>query len=102
MNCFEYIGGIPHEIVIDQDRALVVSENQDDIILTKQFKDFKKEMGFSLYVCRKADPESKGKVENLVKFVKTSFFSGRQFNSFEEISPRLDSWLERRANGKIC
>jgi transposase len=102
LDCFEYIGGIPREIVIDQDRALVVSENFGDIILTQKFKDFRDEMGFSLYVCRKADPESKGKVENLVKFVKTSFFSGRRFNSFDEIPPRLDEWLERRANGKIC
>lgn len=102
LDCFEYIGGIPSEIVIDQDRALVVSENSGDIILTQKFKDFRDEMGFSLYVCRKADPETKGKVENLVKFVKTSFFSGRRFISFDEIPPRLDEWLERRANGKIC
>ncbi len=102
LDCFEYIGGIPKEIVIDQDRALVVSENAGDIILTRQFKDLRDEMGFSLYVCRKADRESKGKVENLVKFVKTSFFSGRRFSSFDEIAPRLDQWLVRRANGKIC
>jgi transposase len=27
LDCFEYIGGIPEEIVIDQDSTLVVSEN---------------------------------------------------------------------------
>ena len=35
-------------------------------------------------VCKKTDPESKGKVENLVGFVKSSFFSARTFESFEE------------------
>jgi len=102
LDCFNYIEGIPKEIVIDQDKTMIVSENKGDILLTKEFKSFTEEMGFSLYVCRKADPESKGKVENLVKFVKTSFFSGRVFNSFEEIPSKLDSWLVRRANGKIC
>lgn len=102
LDCFDHLEGVPKEIVIDQDKTLVVSENGGDIILTKQFETFKKEMGFSLYVCRKADPESKGKVENLVKFVKTSFFSGRVFNSFDEIQTKLDGWLVRRANGKIC
>ena len=102
LDCFNYIEGIPKEIVIDQDKTMIVSENKGDILLTREFKNFTEEMGFSLYVCRKADPESKGKVENLVKFVKTSFFSGRVFNSFEEISSKLDSWLVRRANGKIC
>lgn len=101
LNCFDIIGGIPKEIVIDQDKVMVVSENDGDIILTKTFEDFKKEQGFKLYVCRKADPESKGKVENLVKYVKTSFFSAREFQSFKEIPNRLNNWLSRTANGKI-
>jgi len=101
LDSFEYIGGMPHEIVIDQDSTLVVSENNGDILLTKSFSQFKEEMGFQLYVCRKADPESKGKVENLVKFVKTSFFSARRFRSIEEVRKSLRTWLERTANGKI-
>jgi transposase/DNA-binding transcriptional MerR regulator len=101
LDCFEYIGGIPEEIVIDQDSTLVVSENHGDILLTKGFTQFKEEMGFRLYVCRKADPESKGKVENLVKFVKTSFFSARRFRTLESVRKSLQSWLVRTANGKI-
>ncbi len=101
LDCFEYIGGIPHQIVIDQDRTLIVSENSGDIILTKSFSQFQDEMQFELYVCRKADPESKGKVENLVKFVKTSFFSARTFDDFEDVQSKLSSWIVRTANGKI-
>ncbi len=101
LNNFDIIGGIPAEIVIDQDKVMVVSENDGDILLTKTFKDFKLEQGFKLYVCRKADPETKGKVENLVKYVKTSFFSAREFKSFSEIPKRLNNWLNRTANGKI-
>lgn len=50
---------------------------------------------------KKTDPESKGKVENLVKYVKTNFFSAREFESFHDIPERLENWLERKANGKI-
>jgi len=101
LDCFEYYGGIPEELVIDQDRTMVVSENHGDIIFTKQFKYFQEEMGFKMHVCRGADPESKGKVENLVKFVKSSFFSARIFESFEEMQKRLSKWLKHRANGRI-
>ena len=80
---------------------MVVSENHGDIILTKQFAYFQEEMGFNMRVCRAADPESKGKVENLVKFVKSNFFSARTFETFEELQERLSSWLERKANGSI-
>lgn len=101
LDSFEYIGGTPEEVVIDQDSTLVVSENNGDILLTKSFGQFKDEMGFRLFVCRKADPESKGKVENLVKFVKTSFFSARRFRNLEDVRKSLRSWLVRTANGKI-
>jgi hypothetical protein len=81
---------------------MVVSENSGDIIYTKDFKAFKDEMGFNVYVCRKADPETKGKVENQVKYVKYSYLSIRNFMSIEEIIAGLRKWMDRRANGKIC
>jgi len=101
-DCFAYYGGMPHEIVIDQDHLMVVDENKGDIGLTKDFELFRDEMGFGLYVCRKADPESKGKVENLVNFVKRSFFSTRSFADLNDAQSRLSKWLVRKANGKKC
>jgi len=101
LNCFEYIGGIPEEIVIDQDSVMVVSENHGDIIYTKDFAYFIQEMGLRMYVCRKADPETKGKIENLIGFVKKNFLSVRDFKMLEEAQESLEKWLIRRANGKI-
>jgi hypothetical protein len=80
---------------------MVVSENAGDIIYTKDFKDFVDEQELRLYVCRRADPETKGKVENLVKFVKGNFFSARDFENVEEANAGVLKWLSRRANGKI-
>lgn len=102
LDCFAYIGGRPEELVIDQDRLMVVSENAGEIIFTKQFQSFVQEQELRMWVCRKADPQSKGKVENLIKFVKTSFFSARCFQEVSEIPRKLNLWLSRRANGKIC
>jgi len=54
-----------------------------------------------MYVCRKSDPESKGKIENLIKFIKRNFLRIRDFENIEEAQERLFKWLNRRANGKI-
>jgi hypothetical protein len=54
-----------------------------------------------MYVCRKDDPETKGKVENVVKYVKYNFLSIRDFKSIEEANTSVFKWLKRRANGKI-
>ena len=70
---FEYIRGIPDQIVYDQDKVFIVSENNGDIILTEAFRNYRRSQSFQLYFCRKADPQSKGKVENVVKYVKQNF-----------------------------
>jgi hypothetical protein len=101
LDCFDFFGGIPAEMVIDQDKLLVVSENRGDIIFTKDFKYFIEEIGIGIHVCRKADPESKGKVENSVKYVKRNFLEVRDFASIEEANTGVLKWLKRRANGKI-
>lgn len=101
LDCFAYIGGMPQELVIDQDCTMVVSENSGDIIYTKDFKYFIEEMDLKMYVCRAADPESKGKIENVVKFIKYSFFPVRLFDSNSQAGDSLLKWLERKANGRI-
>ena len=101
LDCFTYIGGRPEELVIDQDRTMVVSENRGDIIYTRDFLYFIEEMNLQMYVCRKNDPESKGKVENVIKYVKRNFFATRDFKYIEDVQEGLRSWLKRRGNGKI-
>ena len=101
LDCFDFFGGMPEEMVIDQDKLMVVSENYGDVIYTKDFEYFRHEMGIDMYVCRKADPESKGKVENLVKYVKINFLDTRSFDSVEAANASLFKWLNRRGNGKI-
>jgi len=101
LECFDCLGGMPVELVIDQDSLLVVAENHGDIIYTKEFAFFIEELGLKMYVCRKADPESKGKIENVIKFIKYNFLSCRDFEAVEEANQSLSKWLKRRANGKI-
>jgi hypothetical protein len=100
LDAFEYFGGIPEELVLDQDRTMLIAENLGDLATTKAFSDFVAEQELRLWVCRAADPESKGKVENSVKFVKTNFFSSRTFDNFDSLATDLRKWLIR-ANGRI-
>jgi len=101
LSCFDYFGGVPEELVIDQDRLMVVSENAGDIIYTDDFKYLIEEHEIRMYVCHKDDPETKGKIENVIKYVKCNFLSIRDFKSIEEANTGVFKWLKRRANGKI-
>lgn len=95
---FEFIGGIPDEIVYDQDKVFIVSENGGDIILTDAFRAYTRNQSFDLHFCRKADPESKGKVENVVKYVKQNFLYNRAFHNIETLNDEAVAWLGRTAN----
>ena len=79
VKAFEFFGGRTKEIVYDQDKVLAVSENNGDIIYTDGFQSYLDEMKFDVYLCRGSDPESKGKVENVVKYAKHGFAEHRIF-----------------------
>ena len=98
---FQYFGGKPQQIIYDQDKVLLRDENLGDLILTRGFSRFKGEQHFECVFCRKSDPESKGKVENVVKYVKGNFLRGRQFSTIENLNGQGLAWLARTGNGSL-
>ena len=98
---FAFYGGLPEEIVYDQDHLLLTSENHGDLILTHEFAKYVKERAFRIYMCRKADPESKGKIENVVKYIKRNFARHRQFTNVDKLNEQCRAWLKRTGNAKM-
>lgn len=99
--CFEYFGGVTKELVFDQDRILAVSENYGDIIYTYEFEKFRQQIGFEVRLCRAADPESKGRVEAVVKFFKNNFAKNRLFGDLQSWNESFEDWLGRTGNAKV-
>lgn len=99
--CFTFFGGKPKEMVFDQDSIVCVSENNGDIIYTHAFEQFKQAEKMKIFMCRGADPETKGKVENAVKFVKGNFLKNRKFVDDSTLNQQCLAWLERTGNGKV-
>ena len=96
---FEYYGGKPKKVIYDQDAVLIHDENLGDYVLTKAFNAYINQTHIEPVFCRKSDPESKGKVENAVKYVKYNFLRGRTFVSIEQLNEEGIRWLSRTANG---
>lgn len=98
--CFRYLGGMPRELVFDQDSIVCVSENAGDIVHTYEFEKFRQTCKLNIYMCRAADPESKGKVESVVKYVKGNFLANRLYVDDDILNDGCSDWLERTANAK--
>jgi len=98
---FHYLEGIPIEIVYDQDTLLLIDENKGDLILTEAFRKYAEYRELKLHFCRKSDPESKGKIENVIKYIKYNFLRGRIFVNIDTLNGQGMAWLSRTANAKV-
>lgn len=83
----------------DQDRVFVVSENLGNIIFVPEFEEYVNTVGYSIVLCRPRDPQTKGKVENFVKYVKENFLEGRIFAGIDSLNSAALHWLDVEANG---
>lgn len=96
----EYIGGVPVEILYDNCKT-VVSERIGDILrFNPDLKRFAKEYGFKPKACWTYDPESKGKVENTIKYSKNDFFYSLPVDEMplEELNREALRWCDEVAN----
>ena len=52
-------------------------------------------IGFQPILARPYKPNTKGKVENSVNYVKQNFFAGEEFRSLKEVNQRAREWLAK-------
>lgn len=100
IKAFTFFGGRPREMVYDQDKILAVGENHGDIIYTEGFQNYVNEVKFDIFLCHGADPESKGLIENVVKYAKHGFAEHRIFRDIDSFNADCISWLKRTGNKK--
>jgi len=62
-----------------------------------KFENFFTHYGFVPRLCRPYRPQTKGKIERTVGFVKRDFFMGGKFSSFSDLNSQLQGWLSRDA-----
>jgi len=97
LKAFSYFGGYPQEILYDNMKQIVLDRKQvsSESKWNSKFEDFCRHYGFIPRLCRPYRPQTKGKIESTVKFVKRDFFMGGNFASFSDINQQLQQWLMR-------
>jgi hypothetical protein len=97
---FRAFGGRPRECVYDQTRLVVIDEQFRELALNERFARYAASTGFAIRACRGYDPESKGKVEAGVKYVKSNGLYGETFACWAAMGAYLQQWLEETANAR--
>jgi transposase len=98
---FRYFGGQPRECVYDQTKLVVIEEAFRELRLNSRFARYATTAGFTIRACEGYDPESKGKVEAGVKYVKDNGLYGEHFSDFAHLEAHLAEWLDTVANARV-
>lgn len=98
---FRFFGGVPEECVYDQTKLVVIEEVYREVTFNERFNRYATQAGISPWVCEGYDPESKGKVEAGVKYVKQDCLYGEQFRDWQALQCHVQDWLNDVANTRI-
>ncbi|AWB35851.1 IS21 family transposase [Orrella marina] len=96
-----YFGGLPQECVYDQTKLVVINEQYRELTLNQRFHAYATTAGFRIHACEGYDPESKGKVEAGVKYVKQDCLYGEVFRDQEHVREHVQQWLDNVANDRV-
>jgi transposase len=91
---FAAIGGVPLLAVFDRPKTVAISWRRDGVVTewNSTFAGVALDLGVGIEVCWPHRPQQKGSVENLVGWVKGSFFKQRRFIDPEDLALQLAPW----------
>src|SRR5207245_6200464 len=89
---FASFGGIPLVAVFDNPKTVTLGREGGRILWNDTFGQVALDYGFGVELCTPARGQEKGSVENLVGFVKGSFFKVRRFHDHADLVSQLAEW----------
>jgi hypothetical protein len=101
-NAFEFFGGIPSRVRIDNLKAAILKAVFDDPQVQYAYRECAEHYGFLIAPCRVATPEHKGKVEQGgVHYVCRNFLGGREPARITQNNRDVRVWCDTTAGLRI-
>ncbi|HOX60182.1 MAG TPA: IS21 family transposase [Verrucomicrobiota bacterium] len=94
LQSFASFGGVPLRAVFDNPKTVVIGQINGAPEWNPTFAHVPVDYGFGVERCAPRRANQKGSVENLVGWVKGSFFKVRRFHDRQDLEQQLVAWLE--------
>ena len=97
-------GGAPLMCVFDRPKTVALKWRRDGVVTewNPTFAYAALELGIGVEVCWPYRAQEKGSVENLIGFVKGSFFKQRRFHDFADLQTQLSQWHQEVNQERPC
>jgi transposase len=98
---FSFFGGVPRRLVPDNLKAGVLKADLYDPSFNRGYEELSRYYGFLIDPARAAKPTDKPRVERVIPFIRSDFWSGRTFSSLAEINAALRAWCLDNAGMRV-
>ena len=98
---FAYFGGMPRRVLYDNAKVVALEHTRTVVTFNAALLDFAGRFGFRPQLCRPYRPQTKGKVERVIGYVKDAFLVGRIFSDVDDMNAQVLAWLESEANTRV-
>ena len=100
---FRFWGGIPEQVLVDNAKALITMNNPrtGELVVNPTFAAFARHWGFTVKACWPHRPQTKGKDERGVGYVKRSGIAGHCFDTWGQMESHLEWWNREIADVRI-
>ena len=96
MQACEYLEGLPQIVLADRMKRVLLHMDGTTPQWNPLWADFLVALGVTPRVCRAYAPQTKGKVERTIRFVKESFWPGVRFLDLDDLNRQALAWCDRR------
>jgi transposase len=98
---FNFFGGVPKNIICDNFKAIVVSNNnRGKVVLTDEALHFERFFDTKFVPCHTYSPWEKGVVENAAKYIRNSFVV-RDYSSHDAVQKAIMDWNNNVASKRV-
>ena len=97
-NAFRFFGGAPRECWYDNLTSAVSDRMGSLIRFNARFMAYLAHHSVRPHACNVARGNEKGRVEDLIKYIRMNFWSGRMFTDFDDLTKQLFAWRNQTAN----
>src|SRR5713101_5264004 len=101
-HAFEYLGGVPHEVLHDNLKSAVISrDGAGRIVWNERYLDFATYSGFAPHPCKPYRAQTKGKVERGIGYVRQNFWCGLHYSDLADLNAQALGWMNDIANPRV-
>jgi len=99
-HAFKFFDGVPRECWYDNLTSAVSDRVGGLIRFNARFMAYMSHHSVRPHACNVASGNEKGRVEDLIKYIRLNFWSGRSFKDFDDLTKQFIVWRDQVANNR--